>query len=53
LAQSLFPGKGILRPETKVPKSPSGADVATRRDPAPARKPTNSAAFVKNRENLY
>ena len=33
-----------------VPKFPSGADVATHRDPAPARKPVNSAVFAKSRE---
>jgi hypothetical protein len=52
LARSLLPGNGILRLETKAPKSPSGADVATRRDPAPARKPANAGLFAKTRENL-
>jgi hypothetical protein len=33
-----------------VPKFPSGADVATHRDPAPARKSVNSAVFAKSRE---
>jgi hypothetical protein len=49
---SLLPGNGILRLETKVPKSQLEIHLAARRDEAPARKPANSGLFGQKPENL-